>query len=409
MSEEVKKVEVEATEATVVPEETTEVVVPVATAVTESAFKLNEVGQKLAEYGADEETISKIVGFGVESIDDLKTLSDSELANAGMKLVKARKLLSELNAEEKASASVESAEQNNLVIQAQVDRILPEVPDDGSWLNALKTGGVLKVGDSTYIAAIRAALANRAGLFDVPDKLVKAMEKYADETEEQLDPIYFKLKKSLTRHNYADVFSAIDGLDSTYVSDKRRAKLYQRMDDKLWPAIEQSFIALDSWCQSFNATTTSPNAIFAFFNRGLTGANVIQIPDMSGPRDASDSLKNAINSVFSGDGVYIASALACDANNIIKTIKDPALPAMLGAKNCEQMLKKINTTVDSNYARMEQNLVKYVLGFTKLDEVTSDEEVNYLTALWSLGRQIDWTKLGMSGAATKSIDGKRFL
>lgn len=67
------------------------------------------------------------------------------------------------------------------------------------------------------------------------------------------------------------------------------------------------------------------------------------------------------------------------------------------------MLKKIGANVSSNYVRLEQNLVKYVLAFAKHDTVTSDVEVNYFAALWQLGTQINWNELG--GAESSSLTG----
>ena len=87
MSEEIKKV---------VPEAETE---PAAAPVA------SEVRTKLAEYGADEATIDKVVNdLGVEDIDDLTSLEVADLTGAGMKLAKARKLLSELKAAAKPAA-----------------------------------------------------------------------------------------------------------------------------------------------------------------------------------------------------------------------------------------------------------------------------------------------------------------
>ena len=102
---------------------------------------------------------------------------------------------------------------------------------------------------------------------------------------------------------------------------------------------------------------------------------------------------DSINRVFRGTGVQVAAAMAYDANTIRNTLEKPNLPAMVGVKNRELMLKKIHANVSSNYVRLEQNLVKYVLGFVKHDAITSDVEVQYFTALWQLGTQINWDEL----------------
>ena len=374
----------------------------------------NDVRTKLAEYGADEATIDKIVSeLGVEELDDLASLEVVDLTGAGMKLAKARKLVAELkNTSKPAAPAVAAAETR--AIQSQFEALLPSIPTDESWLNALKTGGILKVDESSYIAAIHAALADRAGLYNVPDALSKAMEKYADETEEQVDPIFYALRKSLTRRTYGDIFAAIDGLDGTFITDARRKEFLGRIRDTLWPAIAESYRTLDGWYQTWRASFSDPSMLIAAigggFSGGVAGMSMITPPDTAQLHDAGDTLVDSINRVFRGTGVQVAAAMAYDANIIRNTLEDPRLPSMVGVKNREMMLKKIGASVSSNYIRLEQNLVKYVLAFVKHDTVTSDVEVNYFVALWQLGTQINWAELG-GGDATgmTGLTGKRFL
>ena len=389
----------------------------VATAETEAAkapVVANDVRTKLAEYGADEATIDKVVSeLGVEELDDLASLEVADLTGAGMKLAKARKLVAELkNTSKPAAPAVAAAETR--AIQSQFEALLPSIPTDESWLNALKTGGILKVDESSYIAAIRAALADRAGLYNVPDALSKAMEKYADETEEQVDPTFYALRKSLTRRAYGDIFAAIDGLDGTFITDARRKEFLSRIRDTLWPAIAESYRTLDGWYQTWRASFSDPSMLIAAigggFSGGAAGMSMITPPDTAQLHDAGDTLVDSINRVFRGTGVQVAAAMAYDANTIRNTLEDPRLPSMVGVKNREMMLKKIGASVSSNYIRLEQNLVKYVLAFVKHDTVTSDAEVNYFVALWQLGTQINWNELG-GGDATgmTGLTGKRVL
>lgn len=389
----------------------------VATAEAEAAkapIVANDVRTKLAEYGADEATIDKVVSeLGVEELDDLASLEVADLTGVGMKLAKARKLVAELKNTSKSAAPAVAAAETR-AIQSQFEALLPSIPTDESWLNALKTGGILKVDESSYIAAIRAALADRAGLYNVPDALSKAMEKYADETEEQVDPTFYALRKSLTRRAYGDIFAAIDGLDGTFITDARRKEFLSRIRDTLWPAIAESYRTLDGWYQTWRASFSDPSMLIAAigggFSGGAAGMSMITPPDTAQLHDAGDTLVDSINRVFRGTGVQVAAAMAYDANTIRNTLEDPRLPSMVGVKNREMMLKKIGASVSSNYIRLEQNLVKYVLAFAKHDTVTSDVEVNYFVALWQLGTQINWAELG-GGDATgmTGLTGKRVL
>ncbi len=366
---------------------------------TATPITASEVRSKLAEYGANKTTIDKIVDeLGVEDVDDLASLEVNDFTNAGMKLAKAKRLVKDLQSTAKSAAVQAVAAAETRAIRSQFEGLLPVVPNDESWLDALKSGGVLKVDESSYIAAIRAALADKAGLYDVPEALARAMEKYADETEEQVDPTFYTLRKSLTRRAYGDIFAAIDGLDGTFITEKRRREFLSRVRDTLWPAIAESYSVLDGWDKAWRGSFSDPSMLVAAISGGLSGSAVagmsmIAPPDTGQLHDAGDTLINAINSIFRGTGVQVAAAMAYDANTIRNTLEDPRLPAMVGVKNRELMLKKIGASVSSNYVRLEQNLVKYVLGFAKHDAVTSDVEVNYFEALYQLGTQINWNEL----------------
>ncbi len=360
---------------------------------------LDAVRAKLGEYGADDTTIERIIDdLGVEIVSDLSALEVNDLTSAGIKLVKARKLIAELTKAPSQASQVQNVTpaESRAMTQGQFDALLPAVPNDDSWLNALKGGGILKVDDSSYIAAIRSALADRAGLYDVPAALAEEMERYADETEEQVDPMFYSLRKSLTRRSYAEIFAAIDGLDGSFITEGRRKEFLKRIRDILWPAIAESFRVLDAWWQAWRTSFADPSMLIAAISGGLNGVSgmsMVTPPETGQLHDAGDSLVDSINRVFRGTGVQVAAAMAYDANTIRNTLEKPNLPAMVGVKNRELMLKKIHANVSSNYVRLEQNLVKYVLGFVKHDAITSDVEVQYFTALWQLGTQINWDEL----------------
>ena len=89
----------------------------------------------LKEFDTDLDPIAIIVNeLGVESLEDLASLEVSDLTGAGMKLAKARRLVNELKA--KAAAPAVAAAETR-AIQTQFEALLPPVPTDDSWLNAL--------------------------------------------------------------------------------------------------------------------------------------------------------------------------------------------------------------------------------------------------------------------------------
>ena len=95
---------------------------------------------------------------------------------------------------------------------------LPTVPTDDNWLNALKIGGVLKFNRETVIGTVSAALAERAGLYDLPKKIVDAMESHSASLEEPVPAEFFAVQKSLTERSYAEIFAAIPGATGRYAT-----------------------------------------------------------------------------------------------------------------------------------------------------------------------------------------------
>jgi len=374
-----------------------------------AAAATDEVTVRLTELNVGADTITNIRNLGVQTVDDLALLKESDLVDAGVPIIQARKLI--------GAVVPPTPVADAAAIGASLD-ILPSVPDDGSWLTALKSGGVLKIDQSTVIAGVRAALANRVGLFDVPKKLVDAMEAFADSVDEQVDPEYFKLRKQLTRRTYGDIFEALDGMDGSYVTETRKRELFSRIDQFLWPAVLGFYDQLVGWQQAWMQGATSMPMILASLAGAGAGVGlppgILQPPDTAALRDYADAVNDALNRVFAGTGIQIATAVAYDASQIRKTLENPRLPAMIGAANRDQMLKQLGVAVNATYPRLETNITKFVLSILEAkDQPAGNEELQYFGAMFMLGSQITWDQLGGGlggrGRKVSAIGGPRDL
>lgn len=347
---------------------------------------------KLADLGLTEEQIGKLEAEGAKNDADVAFLSADDIVKAtGCGIVTARKV---------AAGFAPTPEAAPVFSTDTFSSVLPTVPDDESWLKALRTGGVLKVEQSTVISAVRAALAERAGLYQVPDLLVKAMEAYTDETEDQAGAEFFKLRKMLTRTEYGDLFSAIDGMDGTYVTKARRAELLRRIDDNLWPAVSSFHEQLQNWQQAWMSGAANPMMMMAAVmgKGGAMPPGLMSPPDTAVLRDAAETVNDQINRIFRGTGVQITAALAWDANRIKEVLQQENLPATVGAPNREQMLKKLGVNVSASYPRLEMNLTQFILGIMKAgDQPAGEEELRYWGALYMLGTQLDLSQIGGRG------------
>ena len=365
----------------------------------------DSVAAKLAELGVtDASVIDAVKRLGAETVDDLANLKEGDLVDIGVPVLKARKLIG-------AMAPTPTIADTATMGAMAFEGILPEVPDDGAWLDALRTGGVLKVGTSSVISAIRAALASRVGLYEVPDRLATLMEEQADSLEEQVDPEFFNIVQQVTQRNYADIFAGVPGLTGKFVTVARKNQLFARMDDRLWPAIMGFDAQLKAYMEAWTQGAANPMMIMAQMFAGGAGGGVMPPslmapPPTDGLRDQASAVNDAINSVFAGMGVQIAAALAYDATRVRKTLEIERLPVLIGAANKEQMLKKLGIAVDATYPRLERFLTSFVLGTIKLDEQPAGQpEQQYINALYMLGMQIPWDQLGSSSGGRRKVTG----
>lgn len=360
---------------------------------------VDPVKAKLLELGATEEVATKVMNdLGATTVEHLNSLTEADLVEAGMQKLPAREAVKQLQ-----KAAVEASAAASSTSNFSFDSILPAPPDDASWLSALKAGGVLKIDESTVISAVRAALASRAGLYDVPSLLVKEMEAFADKNEEQVDPEFFKLRKQLTRTSYADIFAAVEGMDGSYVTEGRKKELLRRIDDRLWSGTVGFYATLKNWYESWATGAANPTLLLGLLGSAMNGGvamppGMMQPPDTGVLRDEAAAVADAINKVFAGTGVQISAALAYDATQIKETLTNPRLPAMIGAANREQMLKQLGVAVSPTYPRLEQNLTRFVLAILHAqDQPAGSEEIQYFGSMYMLGSQIPWDQLGASG------------
>ncbi|HEU0050709.1 MAG TPA: hypothetical protein VFQ60_01480, partial [Patescibacteria group bacterium] len=297
------------------------------------------------------------------------------------------------------------------------DAVLPVVPSDESWIMALKAGGVLKIDQSSVLSAVRAALASRVRLYEIPDILLDRMERFADENEEQVTAEFYEMRDLVTRRSYAEIFASIKGMDGRFVTETRKKQLLQRLDEALWPSLSGFQAALKGWQDAWMQGSANPAILMSAIASavavsggagGMMPPGMMAPPDTSTLRDAAEGVNNAINRAFRGTGVQIAAALAYDATKIREVITNPRLPALIGAPNRDQMLKMLGVAVSPTYPRLEQNLARYVLAIIQVKDVPSGkEEVQYFGYLYMLGMQIPWDEInGLAGRSNgKSVTG----
>ncbi len=286
--------------------------------------------------------------------------------------------------------------------------MLPTVPEDVSFLEMLKVGGVPLMGTTEVISAVKAALANSLGVFDLPDTLLQKMADFAKAQKKPVGPSWYKLRKTISRRNYADILSALD-IEGFSVTVAAKEEFLDGLNEKLWAEVHSFYQRLKSWNDTWTSGMANPGMALSMLvmaqggARGPMPAGMMQPPETAGLRDAAEALIEKLNEVFAGTGIPVARALAYDATKIKEALEDSTLPSAIGAADREQMLKMLGVTVGADYVRLERNITKFVLSAMELPKVTSgDEELRYLGAMLMLGGSIPWEKLPGAAAAPRA-------
>lgn len=324
--------------------------------------------------------------------DDIKAALSSADINPPVGVL--RSAIANLRASEKPAANAAVP-----AVGPSFGTVLPAVLDDTSLLSALKAGGELKVDKTTVLSGLRATLADRVGLYDLTGTIADAMEAHADVTEDEIDPLFFRLRKQLTRRAYGDLFAAIDGLDGSFVSNKRKKVFLDRCNEQLWPALRTFAETLRGWQDAWLTTMGNPAGMMGVLAGALGGGGaggmippgMMEPPPTDAIRDAAETFADITNRTFAGARVPAARALAYDALQIREVLNNSALPRMIGVDTKELMLKKLGVGVTAADVRLERNVIQYALAVMELPTIPSgQQELYYLSALVQLGTQIPW-------------------
>jgi len=353
--------------------------------------------KKLEKIDFSAEQVEKLKAQGVKSIADMTMLNDHEIQDiTGCNIITAKKAV--------AAFAPEPADTEPTVSSDAIQSVLPPLPDDQSFLEMLRTGGVLKIDRTNVIAAMRAAIASNVGLFDLPSILMEKMEEFAVSQEEPLGEPFYALQKQLARRRYGDVLAAL-GTSGTFVNEKRKTETLNKLNNLLWPALNGFNEQLKSYVNAWTQGAANPVALVAALipSRGgkvVMPPGMLQPPDTAVLHDEAEAVINTINKVFAGAGIPVSRALAYDAMQIREVLEDASLPSTVGAATRDQMLKLLNVDVGADFVRLEQNITRFALAIMELSKIgEGDEELLYINAMFTLGASIPWGKLGSNVAS----------
>ncbi len=337
----------------------------------------------------------------VATLADPDCVSDDDLVAAFSDMPKAK--VKRAAKEFRAAAAPPSAAPASMAAPA-VNAMLPTLPDDDSFLAALRVGGTPKISGTEVSAAVRIFVAHQTGLSDIPKRILALLEERAEEMDEPIGEEFVEVRRAVLEQRYGDIMEAV-GLKGHSVTVEQRRKLTEKMGSL--PGILRDFQKVVSgWCEEWMAQVSNP-AMFMQTMAAAMGGGSGLLGGMTAPPDAgavlaaAEGVINGFNQMFSGYGRATARAMGYDAVKVKQVLADPRLPTAIGATNREELLKRLGVGVSSDLVRLEADIGRYVLAVYQIGEskVATDQLPVYLTAVANLGKQINWERLiGVNGA-----------
>lgn len=270
--------------------------------------------------------------------------------------------------------------------------LLPVPPEDESFLRALQAGGTLKIDKVSITSAMRAALAARVGMFELPEEILKRMEAFSESLDETVGQEFLDLHKEVTKRRNPEILAAL-GVSGTYLNQRRKDETLERLNQELWPTLSGFQVQLAGWVDAWVKTGMNPLALMATLRPGTGPTPLITPPDTGPIVSASQGVIDKVNHIFRGAGMLAAQALAFDAAKIRELLENKSLATNMGFSNREQMLKALGAAVSPDYVRIEQSVTTYALAVVGLPSVTAERIYDYLQALNQLGTSIPWDQL----------------
>ena|GEM_PF-4069380 len=339
---------------------------------------------------------------GVKNVETATVLTAEDWQSYGLPKVQARQLVEKLKSRiSNVAVKTPSPQQFGMTL-------LPPVPSDDDFLKSLQVGGVAKMQKEDLVAAVRALLADRYGIYDVDTRILEAIDERSRQLDEPYPEIYFELDRARQRKKHAEVLRALN-IRGDFVSPKRKSEFITKMSS-LWNILKDFQDQLTAYEQNWQSTVNNPAALMqgiaALMGGGVPGmvAPMAQVPDPAPIVDVASGVIDQLNKLFAGPGIPVARALAADAVEYRQLLDNTGLPAAVGATTREEMLRKLDIGVTADVVRTERSAVQYVLAILEIGNIEADKLPYYIIVLKQAGATIPWDKLA-SGSTVRS--GKR--
>lgn len=351
------------------------------------ASTTDPITAKLMELGVAPEVITAIkTNLGAETVEDLTGLTESDLVDAGMKVLPARALLKKL-----VPAAPAAPAGTPRVVAVSTVR-LQDVPQPSNWLASLCAIQPQRIQPVTVVTGIKAAMADVFGFFQLPRKMMGMLRKASDDVGEGVPELFFELQNLTQARRYGALVSWMQGKSSA-CSVEERNRFLARMHEKFWDALDTFYAELDGWRKGRRDSMDPGESMAAAFS------GEVQIFDATLVRNAALALGDTINRTFSGTGVYAATALALDNDKLQKVLAEMDF-RQFGVQSREQLLAQLGCAVPAEIMSAETTISKFVWNAMVIKDQAAGgvEEQRFLIELASIGTSRPWSQIKVLAA-----------
>jgi hypothetical protein len=354
------------------------------------------VSDRLTELGVEPDVITKIKeDLGAKSVDDLAGLTETDLVDAGMKRLPARKLLKALAPVAIPTAAAIAS--MRAPTTASTVRLQEPPTSASSWLSSLCAIRPQIIQPLTVLTGIKAAMADVYGYFQLPRKMMRMLREASDSIGEGVPDLYFELQSLTQARRYGALVAWMQGKGSACTVAERN-RFLQRMHEKFWDATDSFCNELEAWRKGRRDSLDIGEQMAA----AMTGE--MQIYDATQVRTAALALGDSINRVFSGTGVYAATALALDNERLQEVLAQLDF-RQFGVQSREKLLADLECAVPAEMVSAENTIAKFAWNAMSLRDTAAGgmDEQRFLIELAAIGTGRQWNTVKALAAKRKPV------
>lgn len=282
-------------------------------------------------------------------------------------------------------------------------QVLPKLLTEQLLVDALKTGGVAKVGAAHVEALVRVYGAEMTGVFGIPRLLEELITQRFKDLNEPASQGLRRLRKQIRRQRHSTLLADLlkNDDDASAVTREEQEELLSNAYTILIPKLAEFAKLLLAWEQRASDTgsltaSALANVLASPTNtaRARLAARKTNNLNTTLIKNAIGDVNDAVNKTFRGLGIEAAVALYDEARFCTSLITNNDVLALVGKTTHEEVKAALRIEVSNASQQLEFELAQFVVAIMNYPKTASPEyEVGYLCEMLPLAENIPWDTL----------------